>query len=181
MEIDLDCFDAHWLRKAALPINGTEEDEVSVIRSCLRHREHNPGQVYDLQHELSDELVAGVVSHLVINLESCDHETILNFAIKNSSPIYSKSIVQQLGELRFFTREDDLAILNATKQGCDSFDVFDEMFPGSRGVVTFSRVGFNQAVDEAIICYGNRGGMYMLMRKKNNKWEIDERIVAWWN
>ena len=62
--------------------------------------------------------------------------------------------------------------------------------PGSEGIITFSRVGFNQARDRALLHVASQwdratgSGVYLLLyRQKDSSWEIESELLAWnsWN
>jgi len=64
-------------------------------------------------------------------------------------------------------------------------EVITQKYPGSYGYTMFSRVGFNNSLDQAIIYVGQMAaplmgsGFYYLMEKKNGEWVIKEQVMAW--
>lgn len=64
-------------------------------------------------------------------------------------------------------------------------EVITQKYPGSYGYTMFSRVGFNNTLDQAVIYVGSMAaplmgsGFYYLMEKKNGEWVIKEQIMAW--
>jgi hypothetical protein len=58
-------------------------------------------------------------------------------------------------------------------------------FPGSPGILTFSRVGFSADGTQALFfltnkCGGLCGtGMYVVMEKRNGRWMVEKEIEAW--
>lgn len=64
-------------------------------------------------------------------------------------------------------------------------EVITQKYPGSYGYTIFSRVGFNNTLDQAVIYVGNMAaplmgsGFYYLMEKENGDWVIKEQVMAW--
>lgn len=64
-------------------------------------------------------------------------------------------------------------------------EVITQKYPGSYGYTMFSRVGFNNTLDQAVIYVGSMAaplmgsGFYYLMEKENGNWVIKEQVMAW--
>jgi len=64
-------------------------------------------------------------------------------------------------------------------------EVITQKYPGSYGYTMFSRVGFNNTLDQAVIYVGSMAaplmgsGFYYLMEKENEDWVIKEQVMAW--
>ncbi len=64
-------------------------------------------------------------------------------------------------------------------------ELLTEKYPGSHGYTIFSRVGFNHALDQAVIYVGSvagpmmGAGYYYLMEKQNGEWIIKEQMMVW--
>jgi len=62
---------------------------------------------------------------------------------------------------------------------------FEEQFPGASGVISFSRVGFDSGLDEAMVsvrfyCGGLCGtGWRYILKKRRGKWEVANKYVNW--
>jgi hypothetical protein len=60
-----------------------------------------------------------------------------------------------------------------------------EAYPGSHGYLIFSRVGFNNTLDQAVIYVGSVGGplmgsgSYFLMEKQNGEWIMKDEVMSW--
>lgn len=71
------------------------------------------------------------------------------------------------------------------KKGGGDWFAFYKRFPGSRGITTFSRVGFSEDGTQALfyvsnVCGGLCGtGMYVVMEKRNGIWTIEKEIEMW--
>lgn len=68
---------------------------------------------------------------------------------------------------------------------CGFWPAYYKQFPGSNGVLTFSRVGFSGDGTQALFYYSNRcGGLcgtgsYVIMEKRNGNWTIQQEIEMW--
>lgn len=62
---------------------------------------------------------------------------------------------------------------------------FEELFPGAPGIISFSHVGFNSSLREAIVstafvCGGLCGtGWRYILRKNQGRWEVVEKFMVW--
>ena len=71
------------------------------------------------------------------------------------------------------------------KRGGGDWLAFYKRFPGSPGIMTFSRVGFSEDGTRALFylsnhCGGLCGtGMYVVMEKRNGTWAIEREIEMW--
>ena len=62
---------------------------------------------------------------------------------------------------------------------------FEKLFPGAGGIISFSRVGFDSGLDEAIVsasyvCGGLCGeGWSYILKKRQGKWEVASKRMVW--
>jgi hypothetical protein len=67
----------------------------------------------------------------------------------------------------------------------DGSKSFDEVFPGASGVISFSHVGFDSTLHEAIVatsfvCGGLCGtGSRYVLRKRSGRWEVVNKWIVW--
>jgi hypothetical protein len=70
-------------------------------------------------------------------------------------------------------------------QNQSGWEVFYANYPNSPGITTLSRAGFNAAFDQALVYVGTQSnwlagaGYYILMKKVNGAWTIDQRVMTW--
>lgn len=68
---------------------------------------------------------------------------------------------------------------------CGFWAAYYKQFPGSQGLLTFSRVGFSGDGSQAFFYYSNRceglcgTGEYVLMAKRDGRWAIQQEIGMW--
>jgi hypothetical protein len=66
----------------------------------------------------------------------------------------------------------------------DGWDVFHQKYSRA-GYQVFSRVGFNNTLDQAVIYVGQMAGPlmgsgnYYLLEKENGEWILKEQIMVW--
>lgn len=62
---------------------------------------------------------------------------------------------------------------------------FEQLYPGANGIISFSHVGFNSKIDEAIVstrvvCGFLCGAGYRyILRKKSGRWEVVNGLMVW--
>lgn len=62
---------------------------------------------------------------------------------------------------------------------------FYENYPGSQGIISLSRVGFNGTKDQALVYVANQSdllggaGLFFVLSKNNSKWEIQKSVMIW--
>lgn len=114
-------------------------------------------------------------------LKGISNETIENYLARN--PERTKlSTEMDLGvEYKLLNAEELKKISGQPNWG----EVLSEAYPGSFGYTVFSRVGFNNKLDQALIYVGSVGGpmmgsgSYFLMEKQLGEWILKERIEVW--
>jgi hypothetical protein len=62
---------------------------------------------------------------------------------------------------------------------------FEQLFPGASGIISFSHVGFDSTLHEAIVSTSfvcgvlcGTGSRYVL-RKKSGRWEVVNKLIVW--
>jgi hypothetical protein len=69
--------------------------------------------------------------------------------------------------------------------GGDGWNGFHQAYPGAQGILQLSRVGFNAAVNQALIYAGNQSddlagaGYVYLMEKRDGIWSMENSIMVW--
>jgi hypothetical protein len=71
------------------------------------------------------------------------------------------------------------------KPGDKNAKSFGSLFPGAPGIISFSHVGFDASLDEAIVsaslyCGGQCGtGKVYVLKKRGGRWQVVKEWVAW--
>ena len=67
----------------------------------------------------------------------------------------------------------------------DGWALFYDRFADAPGIITFSRVGFNEAFDQALCYMGiqshwkSGAGYYFLLKKVEGNWVVDQQVMIW--
>jgi hypothetical protein len=67
----------------------------------------------------------------------------------------------------------------------DGWETFHRRYPTANGMITLSRVGFNEDRSQALIFVGYGcgwlcgGGDYVLLKKKDGAWKIEAKSMTW--
>ena len=70
-------------------------------------------------------------------------------------------------------------------QNQSGWDIFYYHYPQAPGLTTFSKVGFNANLDQALVYMGTQSnwtvgtGYYLLLKKVNGTWSIDQQVMIW--
>jgi hypothetical protein len=110
-------------------------------------------------------------------------ETIQSFLSQNKtvSPL-STTFHTSLPRV-FITSQEEFSFFNPT--GPIGWESFYKRYPRSGGLLALSKVGFNTRYDQALVysensCGGLCGsGYYNLLKKKDGKWILVKRYMAW--
>ena len=85
-----------------------------------------------------------------------------------------------------YTVIPDKEVMTAIRsEEAGGWDGFYRMYPNSIGFLTFSRIGFNSEVNQALVYtgryYGVRKGRgtHVLLTKKNGSWVVVQQYKAW--
>jgi hypothetical protein len=103
-----------------------------------------------------------------------------DYQIKNKTPVRLKSF---FGLNLKYVLADELLLQKMFKRG--GWEEFYKRYPDSGGYIAFSRVGFNPAMDQALVyiahgCGGLCGtGHYVLLEKSADKWRVLKRSMVW--
>ena len=110
-------------------------------------------------------------------MPEAESQTLDNYLLRNTSP----------EQLKVWNLDIDYALLSKSEfPDDDNFWLrFSQRFPNSSSLLSFSNVGFNDQHDQALV-YVTRtcgglcgGGGYVLLKKVNGKWEIQNEQTIW--
>ncbi len=132
---------------------------------------------------ISSENIDSTLEYVRTNLSSgISADTLTSFKTRNDQ-YYPLSPDMQLGlEYKLINQQEMQEIFNGSGKG---WDTFYERYPDSPGIFTFSRVGFNSSMDEALVYVGNQSnwlagtGYYVLLKKIAGHWQVKDQIMVW--
>jgi hypothetical protein len=70
-------------------------------------------------------------------------------------------------------------------QNQDGWALFYAQYPDATGITTLSRVGFNDALDQALVYVGTMShylagaGYFVLLKKVNEIWSVAQQLMTW--
>ena len=70
-------------------------------------------------------------------------------------------------------------------QNQDGWQAFYGQYPGAAGITTLSRVGFNNTLSQALVYVGTMShylagaGYFVLLKKVNGTWVVDQKVMTW--
>ena len=122
------------------------------------------------------------LQYVLKNMHAVSTQTTDSFKARNASagPLHGD---MQLGVPYALLSQDEVTSIFSMNQ--DGWQVFYERYPDARGILTFSRVGFDAALDQALVYVGNQNqalagsGHYLLLKKVDGAWIIDQKVMTW--
>ena len=125
---------------------------------------------------------AQTLDYILQNLHGVASETVDSFRSRNDAayPIRPDmdlgspyTLLSQAGRNRIFG------------QNQSGWEIFYNRYPQAPGITTLSRVGFNASFDQALVYIGTQSnwlagaGYYVLLKKADGAWSIDQQVMAW--
>jgi hypothetical protein len=115
-------------------------------------------------------------------MQNLSPETLVDFKSSNdrSYPLRA-SMVLGVPYL-LFSQKDKQDLFQINQSG---WDVFYNRHPEAPGIMTLSRVGFNDKMDQALVYLGIRSdwlagsGNFYLLNKVDGNWVIDQQVMSW--
>jgi hypothetical protein len=175
---------ATTLQQAGPKVNGSDSavdlDEYSVYSVVLadeRYTEAHTRQLVIKNHTSTGFTVEG----LQHSVPSLSRVTIDDYESKNRSTSSIKAELRLKVRYKLISDEE---IDNIFRKGGAGWTEFHAKFPGSKGLVTLSRVGFNPDRTEALVhvsigCDWNCGDSQLVfLRKDKDQWKVEARVVT---
>jgi len=113
-------------------------------------------------------------------LPSASKDTLDNYLERNRQPSQLTSDMK-IGVDYVLLGQNELSEIMSQTNG---WDAFYARYPNS-GYTQFSRVGFNNSLDQAVVYVGQMAGplmgsgFYYLLEKKGGEWLIKEQVMVW--
>jgi hypothetical protein len=105
-----------------------------------------------------------------------------DFQIKNEKPSLLERRFTLGVEYVFLSRQELESVFSKNPSGWEDFYA---KYPRSQGILTLSRVGFNEAKDTAVLYEGNQWhgaageGNMVLMKKTAGRWTVQDKAMMW--
>jgi len=128
------------------------------------------------------ENTAQTLDYVLQNMHDVAPETEDSFRVRNDAA-YSIRPNMDLGvEYVLLSQAEKNQIFGQNQSG---WEIFYNHYPNAPGITTLSRVGFNAALDQALVYLGTQSdwlagaGYYVLLKKANGVWTIDQKVMTW--
>jgi hypothetical protein len=128
------------------------------------------------------ENTAQTLGYVLQNMHDVAPETVDSFRFRNDSADSIRPDMNLGVEYVLLSRAERNQIFGQNQSG---WEIFYSRYPNTPGITTFSRVGFNVALDQALVYFGRQSdglagaGYYLLLKKANGIWAIDQKVMTW--
>ncbi len=168
----------------ATPSAADVEKEEQVIYSFFLDNSSSGGAALILEEtssNISEMTPQEMREQIKDSFKSVSKDTVDSYLARNeqSSPLSPTMDLDV--EYILITRDQLSEITSQPNWG----EILTERYPGSYGYTIFSRVGFNNTLDQAVVYVGGMAGpmmgsgFYYLMEKKDGEWRIMEQVMVW--
>ena len=130
---------------------------------------------------ISGQAPREIREHIKSSFKDISNETVESYLARNAQPSQLSSDMN-LGMDYVFLSADELSKISSQ---LNWGELLAGKYPNSHGYTIFSRIGFNNSLDQAVIYVGNvegpmmGSGFYYLMEKENGEWVIKEQVMVW--
>jgi len=168
-----------------VPANQVELAEQAVYAFLLPTMYHNRGYV------IMDTTATGVsgvdhtsqtLDYVLQNMHDVAAETAESFQTRNDKAYPIKAVMNLGSPYTLLSQAGRSKIFDQNQSG---WEVFYNRYPNAPGIPSLSRVGFNTAFDQALVYIGTQSnwlagaGYYVLLKKVDGAWAIDQQVMVW--
>jgi hypothetical protein len=125
---------------------------------------------------------AQTLDYVLQNMHGLASETLDSFRARNTSAQVMRPDMQLGGPYTLLNQTARNQIFSQNQSG---WDIFYNRYPQAPGITTFSHVGFNASLDQALVYMGTQSnwlvgaGYYYLLKKVEGIWSIDQQVMIW--
>ena len=122
------------------------------------------------------------LDYVLQNMHSVDSGTVGSFRSRNDAAYPISPDMNIGGPYTLLSQAGRQKIFGENQSG---WEIFYERYPQAPGITTLSRVGFNNSLDQALVYIGTQSnwligsGYYILLKKLDRAWSIDQRVMTW--
>ena len=126
--------------------------------------------------------MSSTLDHVLLNMHNFAMETADSFRARNNAAYPLRPDMDIGAGYVLLTQNDKTQLFN---QNQDGWQLFYEKYPDAPGITALSRVGFNHALDQALVYAGTQSqwlagaGYYLLLKKVNGTWIVDQQVMTW--
>jgi hypothetical protein len=175
-------------RPAVIPTPAAEQidqDEQAVYAFLVAKMYQHTGYVIMANTATSATGVdntAQTLDYVMQNMHSVAQATLDSFQGRNATAQILGADMQLGSPYTLLSQTARNQIFSQNQSG---WDVFYGRYPQAPGITTFSKVGFNANRDQALVYMGTQSnwtvgtGYYLLLKKVNGTWSIDQQVMIW--
>lgn len=170
------------LAPAATPTAADIEREEQAIYSFFLVEGEGPALILqETSTNISELTTQEMKEQIKGSFKGVSNAAVESYIERNAQPSQLSPTMELGVEYVFLSREELSEITSQPNWG----EVLTGKYPGSYGYTVFSRVGFNNSLDQAVVYVGGMAGplmgsgFYYLMEKKNGEWLIVEQVMVW--
>jgi len=125
---------------------------------------------------------ASTLEYALAQMKGVAPETAANFQARNEAAFPLKPDMDIGLHFTLLSEADMRQIFNVNQDG---WGMFYSRYPDAPGITSVSRVGFNDALDQALVYIGTQShwlagaGYFVLMKKVDGAWVIDQQVMTW--
>ncbi len=125
---------------------------------------------------------ASTLDHIMQNMHGLDQKTADSFRVRNDAA-HPLRPDMDLGSAYVLLSQGQMG--QVFSQNRDGWQFFYEQYPDAPGITTLSRVGFNDTLDQALVYVGTMShylagaGYFVLLKKGNGAWTVDQQVMTW--
>jgi hypothetical protein len=125
---------------------------------------------------------AATLERVLQNMRAVDPLTADSFSLRNDAA-HTLRADMDLGASYVLLSQAEMN--NIFGQNRDGWQFFYNQYPDAPGIITLSRVGFNDAFYQALVYIGTMShylagaGYFVLLKKVNGVWIVDQQVMTW--
>jgi hypothetical protein len=182
------CLAACSAKPTATPTpsaNQVDLEEQAIYAFLLQNMYQNHGYV------IMDTTATGVtgveatsqtLDYVLQNMHDVATETVDSFKTRNDKAYPFKADMNLGSPYTLLSEPGRSKIFGQNQSG---WEIFYNRYPQAPGITTLSRVGLNTTFDQALVYIGTQSnwlagsGHYILLKKTNGVWAIDQQVMVW--
>ena len=128
------------------------------------------------------ENTAQTLDNVLQNMHEVAPGTVDSFRVRNDTAHPIRPDMNLDGPYTLLSQAEKNQIFGQNQSG---WEIFYNRYPQAPGITTLSRVGFNAALDQALVYIGTQSnwlagaGYYVLLKKVDGVWSIDQQVMTW--
>jgi hypothetical protein len=167
------------------PVDQINVEEQAVYAFLLPKMYHNRGYVIMAATATSATGVdntAQTLDYVLQNMHGVASSTLDSFRARNDTSYPIRADMELGGPYTLLSQAAKNKIFSQNQSG---WDIFYNRYPQAPGITTLSRVGFNTTLDQALVYIGTQSnwlagsGYYLLLKKVDQAWSIDQQVMVW--